>query len=104
MTVATPVDTIGEMQDTTPRTPDAIADEVREVVAETLEVPGGTVRSEQELEADLGVDSLAMIQIGVALEETLGFHAPDVADAESHPLPRTVGELIALVQDQIGGG
>ena len=82
--------------------PDAIAAEVREVVAETLEVPADAVSAGQELEADLGVDSLGMIQIGVALEEALGFRAPEVADADSHPLPRTVGELIALVQAQVG--
>ena len=79
-----------------------IAAEVRAVVAETLEVPAGEVRPRHELEADLGVDSLAMIQIGVALEEALAFRAPDIADAGSHPLPRTVGELVALVQARIG--
>jgi acyl carrier protein len=84
-------------------TRDALAAEVREVVAQTLEVPAGDVRSDHELDADLGVDSLGMIQIGVALEEALGFRAPDVADADSHPLPKTVGELVALVQAQIGG-
>ncbi len=42
-----------------------------------------------------------MIQIGVALEEALGFRAPDVADAGSHPLPQTVGELIEVVQAQL---
>lgn len=81
---------------------DAIAAEVRDVVAQTLELPAGAVDAAHELEADLGVDSLAMIQIGVALEEALGFRAPDVADAESHPLPQTVGELVALVQAQVG--
>jgi acyl carrier protein len=84
-------------------TPDALAAEVREVVAQTLEVPAGDVRSDLELDADLGVDSLGMIQLGVALEEALGFRAPDVADADAHPLPKTVGELVALVQAQIGG-
>ena len=82
-------------------TAEAIAAEVRGVVAETLEVPADGVRPDLELDADLGVDSLGMIQIGVALEEALGFRAPDVADADSHPLPRTVGELVALVQNQI---
>lgn len=87
---------------TTPTGATDIAAEVRDVVAQTLELPAGAVRSELELEADLGVDSLGMIQIGVALEEALGFRAPDVADADSHPLPATVGELVALVQAQIG--
>ena len=90
------------MHESTQTTPDALAAEVREVVADTLELPADAVRPDQELEADLGVDSLGMIQIGVALEEAVGFRAPDVADSDSHPLPRTVGELIALVQAQIG--
>ncbi len=88
---------------TTPPIDDAIAAEVRDVVADTLEVPAAGVNADQDLEADLGVDSLGMIQIGVALEEALGFRAPDVANADSHPLPKTVGELIELVQAQIGG-
>jgi acyl carrier protein len=88
-------------QPTKPNTPDAVAAEVRDVVAETLDIQASGVRADQELEADLGVDSLGMIQIGVALEEALGFRAPDVADARSHPLPRTVGELVELVQAQI---
>jgi acyl carrier protein len=86
---------------TTPAAPAAIAAAVRGVVAETLEVPAVAVRADLQLEADLGVDSLGMIQIGVALEEALGFRAPDVANADSHPLPQTVGELIELVQAQI---
>jgi acyl carrier protein len=88
----------------TPATPstEAIAAEVRSVVAEAAELPAGEVRADLQLEADLGVDSLAMIQIGVELEHALGFRAPDIADAASHPLPQTVGELIELVQAQIG--
>jgi acyl carrier protein len=78
-----------------------IAAQVREVVAQTLELPVGAVRPEHELDADLGVDSLGMIQIGVALEEALGFRAPDVANADAHPLPRTVQELVGLVQAQL---
>lgn len=89
--------TIGPVNETAT----TIAMEVRAVVAETLELPPDAVRPELALDADLGVDSLAMIQIGVALDEALGFRAPDIADADPHPLPRTVGELVALVSAQL---
>lgn len=89
--------TIGPVNETAT----TIAMEVRAVVAETLELPPDAVRPELALDADLGVDSLAMIQIGVALDEALGFRAPDIADADAHPLPRTVGELVALVSAQL---
>ena len=92
------------MHETAQGTDDAIAEAVCVVVAQTLELPVDAVGADSELEADLGVDSLGMIQIGVALEEALGFRAPDVADSGSHPLPRTVGELVALVREQVGGG
>jgi acyl carrier protein len=79
----------------------AIDAQVRGVIAETLELPAGSIRPDQELDADLGVDSLGMIQIGVALELALGFRAPDVADPAAHPLPVTVQELVELVQTDL---
>ena len=70
------------------------------MVADCLEIPVGDVRSEQALEADLGVDSLGIIQIGVALEHSLGFRAPNVEDALEVD---TVGDLVKLVRAQVDG-
>jgi acyl carrier protein len=74
---------------------DAIATAVFAAVAECLEIPAREVRADQALEADLGVDSLGMIQIGVALEHALRFRAPTVDDAIG---VETVGDLVELVR------
>jgi acyl carrier protein len=79
---------------------DAIEAEVVAAIAECLEIPADDVRADQALEADLGVDSLGIIQIGVALEHALGFRAPNVEDALR---VETVGDLVALVRAQVAG-
>ena len=77
-----------------------IAAEVRRIVAETLEIPVDSVRDDLELHSDLGVDSLAMIQITVELEHEFDFSAPDV-DAADALATRTVGDLIAVVAAEL---
>jgi acyl carrier protein len=79
---------------------DAIEAEVFAAIAECLEIPAADVRADQALEADLGVDSLGIIQIGVALEHALGFRAPTVEDALE---VESVGDLVALVRAQVAG-
>jgi acyl carrier protein len=61
-----------------PRGAATIGDRVRRIVAETQRVPADAVCPDAALEADLGVDSLAMIEITVAVEEELGIRSPDV--------------------------
>jgi acyl carrier protein len=82
-------------------TAEEIEAEVRNAVADALEVAPGDVRPDLELDGDLGVDSLGMIQIRVALEESLGVRAPDDLDDPSAQAIRTVGELIALVRAEL---
>ena len=77
---------------------DRVAAAVFGAVAECLEIPVADVRPDQELEADLGIDSLGMIQIGVALEHALRFRAPTVDDAIG---VETVGDLVTLVRAQL---
>jgi acyl carrier protein len=85
-------------------THDAIAAEVREIVAEALERSPEGIHGEQRLDADLGVDSLAMIQIRVALEHELGVRAPDDIDVGEAREIRTVRDLIELVEREIAAG
>jgi acyl carrier protein len=73
------------------------AAEVRRIVAEAREVPVGEVRDDQDLEADLGVDSLALIEIAVALEQSLGIRALEVEEVEQLAIV-TVGDLIGFVE------
>ena len=59
-----------------------------------------SVTLEARLEDDLSVDSLAMIEIGIELEERLGFKAPDAALAEELGLV-TVHDLVSLVAREL---
>ena len=77
-----------------------IADEVRSVLAEVLAVPLADVAPKSELEADLGMDSLKMIETNVALEVKFGFVSPDVARPEELEI-RTVDDLVGYVARQI---
>jgi acyl carrier protein len=77
---------------------DGVATAVFGAVAECLDIPAAEITRDQDLEADLGVDSLGMIQIGVALEHALRFRAPTVDDAIG---VETVGDLVELVRAQL---
>ena len=77
-----------------------IADDVRSVLAEVLAVPLAEVAPKSELEADLGMDSLKMIETNVALEVKFGFVSPDVARPEELAI-RTVDDLVGYVAGQL---
>jgi acyl carrier protein len=76
----------------------AVAAEVRRIVAETQELPIDAVRGEMDLEADLGVDSLAMIEIAVVLEQSLGIRALEVDEVDQLAIA-TVDDLIGFVAE-----
>jgi acyl carrier protein len=77
-----------------------VAAEVCRIVAETQELDVAAVQPELELEADLGVDSLAMIAITVAVEESFDIRAPDVDQIEASAIV-TVRDLIELVDAEL---
>lgn len=77
-----------------------IAAEVCRVVAEIQRVPVARIRPDMVLEADLGVDSLAEIQIIVALEAALGFAAPE-GDRVGALAIVTVADLIEFVTREV---
>jgi acyl carrier protein len=69
---------------------------VRSVLSEVLGVPLADMAPDSELEADLGMDSLKMIETNVALEVKFGFVSPDVARPEELDI-RTVDDLVGYV-------
>jgi acyl carrier protein len=73
---------------------------VRSVLSEVLGVPLADVTPDSELEADLGMDSLRMIETNVALEVKFGFVSPDVARPEELDI-RTVDDLVGYVARQL---
>jgi acyl carrier protein len=77
-----------------------IAGDVRLVLSDVLAVPLGEIASESDLEADLGMDSLKMIETNVALEVKFGFVSPDIARPEELRI-RTVDDLVGYVAGQV---
>jgi acyl carrier protein len=101
LTPAARLETIRRPMSVDERSHEAIAAEVRDIVAEALELPAGEIRGDQELDGDLGVDSLAMIQIRVALEHELGVRAPDDVEVAQSSSIRTVHDLVELVEREL---
>ena len=74
--------------------------EVCAVVAKALQRPIDEVPITAKLESGLGIDSMAMIDINVALEEKFNFAMPDMASPAEANL-NTVEDLIKLVAAQL---
>ena len=69
--------------------------ELEALIAQTASVPPATVRPEAQLSADLGMDSLARIDLLGVIEEELGAYIDDALLAPS----ATVADLEQLVRD-----
>lgn len=52
-------------------------DRVRQIIADELQRPPSDVRSGTSLRKELGMDSVAAINIVFALEDTFGVHVPE---------------------------
>jgi len=74
--------------------------EVRQVIADSLKRPVDHVPLTASLESGLGIDSLAMIEINIALEERFRFRMPDMASPADANL-KTVEDLTRFVAAQI---
>ncbi|SRR5260221_304183 len=74
--------------------------DVRKTLAGVLGAQLDDVGPDRDLEADLGLDSLKMIETNVALETVFGFVSPDVARPEELSI-RTVDDLVGYVADQM---
>jgi acyl carrier protein len=64
------------------------------LIEDIAEIPASTVTPEASLREDLGIDSLAMIEIVVAATETYGI---DIPDDDLRQL-RTVQDVVDYVQ------
>lgn len=56
-----------------------IFEKVKEIVAEQLEVDPSTIKPESDFIADLGADSLDIVELVMALEEGFEIEIPDEA-------------------------
>jgi acyl carrier protein len=69
---------------------------VQTVLAERFHRPPEEIQQDTRLVADLGLDSLDMIEINIALEERLNRPLPQIAAADEIQV-ETVGQLAAWV-------
>ncbi len=73
---------------------DEIFDKVKEVIVEQLNVEEDDVSEDAQFVDDLGADSLDIVELVMALEESFGVSIPD-EDAEGI---RTVGDAVNYIQ------
>jgi acyl carrier protein len=69
---------------------------VKEILASKLGKPAEAIRQEDDLLADLGVDSLVMAELSVLFEEAAGTRIPGEALIEVN----TVGDIVHLMMQQ----
>ena len=74
-----------------------ITQELTNLVARTLKISPDLLRPEADLVTDLGADSLAVVELMMALEERLGVR---IEDAEAEGL-RTFGDALTLVRAKL---
>jgi acyl carrier protein len=74
-----------------------ISERVQGVIAASLGVERGEVRPESSFKADLGTDSLDVIEVALAVEKEFGVHVPD----EALPAIKTVQDAIDYVASRV---
>src|SRR5947208_1188493 len=74
-----------------------IAQKVKEIVAQQLDVDIAEVKEEAQFIEDLGADSLAIVELVLAFEEQFEIDIPD----EDTEKIRTVGDAISYIQEHV---
>lgn len=72
-------------------------DRMREIIAENLSCALDKVTMEADLAEDLGADSLAAVELSMALEDEFGV----AIDDEDLPKLKTVGDLVNYISARI---
>ncbi|GAA7186125.1 acyl carrier protein [Helicobacter pylori] len=73
----------------------ALFEQVRSIIAEQLNVDAAQVTPEAEFVKDLGVDSLDVVELIMALEEKFGIEIPD----EQAEKIVNVGDVVKYIED-----
>ncbi|MDH5673848.1 MAG: acyl carrier protein [Myxococcales bacterium] len=74
-----------------------IAEKVKEIVSQQLDVDIAEVKPEAQFIEDLGADSLAIVELVLAFEEQFEIDIPD----EDTEKIATVGDAIKYIQDHV---
>ena len=70
-----------------------IADKVKEIISQQLDVDVAQIKPESQFIEDLGADSLAIVELVLAFEEQFDINIPD-KDTEKI---RTVGDAVSYI-------
>ena len=79
-----------------PRSPDELLKLVADVVSDVAGVPLDDIQLEKSLVDDLDVDSLAIVEIMVSLEEKAGVSVPD----DQAKNLKTVGDIVTYLAQE----
>jgi acyl carrier protein len=74
-----------------------IAEKVKEIVSQQLDVDIAEVKEEAQFIEDLGADSLAIVELVLAFEEQFEIDIPD----EDTEKIATVGDAIKYIQEHV---
>ena len=73
-----------------------LSEKVHDVIVETLGCEAEAVKPEASLEEDLGADSLAFVELVIALEDATGIH---IEEEEASKL-KTVADVLAYLESK----
>ena len=76
----------------------SIADKVRKIIVDQLEVDGDALRDETSFIDDLGADSLGVVELVLAFEEAFEISIPD----EDTERLKTVRDVIGYIEARVG--
>ena len=77
-------------------TVEELAEGVCDILAQIVDRPAGSIRLDTELDDDLGVDSLALVQTQIGIEDHFDITTPEMDEATLEDL-RTVKDLVRWV-------
>ena len=75
-----------------------ILEKLKELISEQMGIEAGAITMESNFEEDLGVDSLDIVELSMALEEEF-----DIGEMGEEDLAniKTVGDLVSYLQKQL---
>jgi acyl carrier protein len=74
-----------------------IFEKIKEIVADLLDIDPGTIQPESKFQADLGADSLDLVELIMEFEERFG---GEISDEDAQKIT-TVGEAVKYVEEHM---
>jgi acyl carrier protein len=77
---------------------DMILEQLKSLIADQLGIEASSITAESNFEDDLGVDSLDLVELSMALEQEFGIEEMTEEDVASI---KTVGDLVTYLQGKL---